>query len=42
VKEALDEIAPLADLHPEVQLFMSSVAESRWGIIRARREGNGD
>jgi UDP-N-acetylglucosamine acyltransferase len=42
VKEALDEISPLADRHPEVRLFMSSVAESRWGIIRGRREGNGD
>ena len=42
VKQALDEIASLAETHPEVQLFMSSIAESRWGIIRGRREGNGD
>ena len=27
---------------PEVRLFAASVAQSRWGIIRGRREGNGD
>ena len=42
VNEALAEISPLADCHPEVRLFMTSIAQSRWGIIRGRREGNGD
>jgi UDP-N-acetylglucosamine acyltransferase len=42
VKEALGKIAPLADRHAEVGLFMTSIAESRWGIVRGRREGNGD
>ena len=42
VKEALTQIEPLADRHSEVRLFMTSVAESRWGIVRGRREGNGD
>ncbi len=42
VKQALAEIAPLAERHAEVHVFMSSIAESRWGIVRGRREGNGD
>ncbi len=42
VKEALVQIGPLAERHAEVALFKASVAESRWGIIRGRREGNGD
>ena len=42
VKESLDQIAPLAARHAEVHLFMTSVAQSRWGIIRGRREGSGD
>jgi UDP-N-acetylglucosamine acyltransferase len=42
VKEALARIEPLALRHPEVRLFAESVAQSRWGIIRGRREANGD
>jgi len=42
VNEALAAIAPLANCHAEVDLFMVSIAQSRWGIVRGRREGNGD
>jgi len=42
VKQALAELEPLAARCAEVQTFRSSIAESRWGIIRGRREGNGD
>lgn len=42
VNEALARIEPLALRHPEVRLFTESVVQSRWGIIRGRREGNGD
>ena len=41
-KDALTQLAPLADRYAEVHVFMTSVAESRWGIVRGRREGNGD
>jgi len=42
VKQALAELEPLALRHPDVHAFRSCIAESSWGVIRGRREGNGD
>jgi UDP-N-acetylglucosamine acyltransferase len=39
IAEALATLSDLAAAHPEVKLFVDSVADSRWGIVRGRREG---
>jgi UDP-N-acetylglucosamine acyltransferase len=42
VEEALARLAPAAACVPEVGEFVTSVAGSRWGIVRGRREGRPD
>lgn len=34
VREALDELAPLAEEHPEVRVFVDSIENSKRGIVR--------
>jgi len=34
VREALDELAPLAEEHPEVRVFVDSIEDSKRGIVR--------
>ena len=44
IAEACAELEPLAAQHPEVALFVESIRDSRWGIVRPRSRGaaNGD
>ncbi|MCB1683258.1 MAG: acyl-ACP--UDP-N-acetylglucosamine O-acyltransferase [Pseudomonadales bacterium] len=37
VKEAIAELEPVAARVPEVELFLASIRDSRWGIVRPRR-----
>lgn len=38
VQEALAQLADAANAFPEVKLFVDSVSQSRWGIVRGRAE----
>jgi len=42
VEEALARLEAVAGCVPEVGVFVDSVKHSRWGIVRARREGRRD
>ena len=39
IAEACTELEPLAAQHPEVALFVESIRDSRWGIVRPRSRG---
>jgi len=41
VKEACAVLEPIAARHPEVMVFLDSVRNSQWGIVRPRRQSNG-
>jgi len=41
VKEACTALEPIAARHPEVMVFLDSVRNSQWGIVRPRRQSNG-
>jgi len=40
VKEACEALRESADAHPEVALFLDSIRDSRWGIVRPRRQAD--
>jgi len=40
IKEACEELEPVAARHPEIALFLESIRSSEWGIVRPRRQSN--
>lgn len=40
VKDACAELEPVAREIPEVEVFLASIRDSRWGIVRPRRRGD--
>jgi UDP-N-acetylglucosamine acyltransferase len=40
VKEACAALKAPAEAHPEVATFLASIQDSRWGIVRPRRQAN--
>ncbi len=40
VKEACDALKDPAEAYPEISLFLASIQDSRWGIVRPRRQAD--